>query len=150
MHPDPTYASVTQSLYFAVRCQKPSLLALNPGSRDIDLSLDDLPGRSADGVPLLDRVLKVKDILDILCEVLRQVLPLLQREVGDLALQLLGKCDRSPGDVVRLSEWDLLVSLPCAATLGSAYSLADEVIGDVSGEHVHRQGLGHVLRVDLE
>lgn len=56
-------------------------LPLNPRSSDIDLSLDDLPGGSPDGVPLLYTVLKVEDILDVFCEMLRQVFPLFQSQI---------------------------------------------------------------------
>lgn len=85
----------------------PDLLPLDLLSGNIDLSLDNLPGGSSDRVTLLHAVLKVEDVLDVICEVLGELLPLVHREVGDLDLVLLGERDGSAGDVVGLTEGDL-------------------------------------------
>jgi len=86
------------------------VLSLDALARNVDLPLDNLPGRSTDRVPLLDRVLEIEDVFDIIGEMLGKLLPLLHGEVGDLALELLGQGDGSAGDVVRLTERDLCVS----------------------------------------
>lgn len=87
-----------------------SVLPLDTLAGDIHLPLDDLPSRSSDRITLLDRIFEIEHILDVLGKVLRELFPLVQRQVGDLALKLLGQGDGTAGDVVRFTEGDLTVS----------------------------------------
>ena len=80
-------------------------------SGNVDLPLNNLPRRSSNRIPLLDRVFKVEHILDVFCKVLGEVFPLVHGQIGNLALELFGKSDGSAGNVMGLTEWNLVISL---------------------------------------
>ena len=73
----------------------------------LDLLQHGPPARSTLGVSPLDRGLKVEHILDVLTEVRRDRLDLLERQVRQGDALLLRDADARPRDVVSLSEGNL-------------------------------------------
>lgn len=127
---------------------RPLLCARDPLPGDIHLALDHLSSGTANSLALLYTDFKVKDVHDVVGEVRREVLPLCHAEIRDLDASLLCESDRSSRDVMRLTERNLYVSgadMRCRWT----YTFSDEVVGDISSQHVHRQGGLHLFWVDL-
>lgn len=83
-------------------------------AQDLDLPGNHLAARPADRVALLDRALKVEDVgKDVLAEFRRQLLVLLEREVGQAGLERLSQGDGPARDVVRLAERNLRGTAAC-------------------------------------
>ena len=125
-----------------------SIVPCDPLARHVHLTLYHDPRRTPNRIALLYTVFKVEYLLDILCEVRRELFPLRQREVGDLARGLFGQCDSSPGDVVCLTERNLTRSA-IDTSARCTHALSYEVICDIGREHVHCEGGFHLLRMDL-
>lgn len=85
--------------------------------------------------PLLDTPLKVKHVLDVCLKQRRNLLEMLQAQLGDGGALLLSLADNRPGNVVGLTEGN---------------TLEDKVVGDIGSEHVGRQGGLHLLGADFE
>ena len=64
-----------------------------PLSCNLHLALHHRPTGSTDRVPLLDARLEIKDLHDIFGEMRRQIFPLIEGEVGNLALGGFGERD---------------------------------------------------------
>jgi hypothetical protein len=73
-----------------------------------------------------------------------------ERREGDVGF--LREADAGARDVVRLAEGDLLgenLGGLGRRGPGKTYTFADEVLGEVGGEHVGGEGSLHLLREDL-
>lgn len=73
----------------------------------LNLLLHGPTARSTRGITTLDGRLKVEDVLDVLGEMRRDGLELLESEVREGDGGLLGEADAGAGDVVGLAEGDL-------------------------------------------
>lgn len=87
--------------------------------------------RATDSILQLDGALVVQAGLHIGVEARIHGLQLLERESVHGDIGLLGELDDAAGDVVALAE---------------GHALAHEVVCDLGGEHLGRQGGGHLLR----
>lgn len=131
----------------------PSVLVLEGCAQHRDLPLDHLPARPSDGLAPLHARLEVEDGLDIICKLLTEPFIVRQRQVVQLTLAGLCERDCATRDVMSFTEWNLdakrVNHSESVKHINDAYPFADEVVGKVSGEHVHGQCLTHFVAVNL-
>lgn len=97
------YAKSMYNLYDILR----QLSCVQGLSKHSDLSVHHFSASTSDGITSLDACLEVKDIVDVLSELIAQFFEVLQCQLIEGTLSGLGKCNSTSRDVMCLPEGNL-------------------------------------------